>query len=337
MLSAMQRLRVVRTFDLTALCFPERNFKAALVAAQRAMRQLKKNMFVRAFITDRKQHVYGLTNTGARWLQAQGLEGASSVMRVGDMTNPEHLLWANFLVVCCEARGLSGQTEAELLRDARLNAREKASDGGRANSLGTPSLLDVPQVQGSHSKYWRLRPDAICYEPDGATWFEVDRSRRGADRTAKLAGLMRCIGNKLKNGQPLCRVVLFARSARVRDTDLAALRRLGIELLPGAKPPVGDAPGTVYYTEQLQADARVRIFSVSGYRKHRYPDGRVGERLEELGHVIIQLLPINLARFRVDQRNRESSAGWFDENYLPYARPAKMAPWPLPISPLLLA
>ncbi|XAH25679.1 replication-relaxation family protein [Xylophilus sp. GW821-FHT01B05] len=333
-MAAIHRFRVVRTLDLTALCFPERNFKAALVAAQRAMRQLKKNMFVRPFITDRKQHVYGLTPAGAQQLHEQGLVGTASVRRVADMTNPEHLLWANFLVMCCEARGLSALTETELLRDARLKSKGTSAGHGQTNAPAMPSLMDVPQAAGS-SKHWRLRPDAICYEPDGATWFEVDRSRRGADRVAKLGGLIRCIGRSLKNGESLRRVILFAKTARVWNTDLAALRSVGIELRPDAKPPVGDPPGTVYYTEAPQTEAKVRCFTISGFRKHRQADGRTAERLEVLGYVIVQVLPLNLARFRVDVRNREGCNGWFDENYLPYARPVGMAPWAVPTSPLL--
>jgi len=125
-LSALNRFRVIRTFDLAALCGPERPFKAALTAAKKAMRGLKKAGLVRTYRTQRHQHVYGLTKKGANLLQDHDLPATSSVRRVSDMTNPEHLLWENFPAVCCEVRGLTAFTEREFMR--QLNRGKSKND-----------------------------------------------------------------------------------------------------------------------------------------------------------------------------------------------------------------
>ena len=115
-LTVANRFRVIRTVDVAAACFPERDYKAALTAAQRAMRGLVKASLVQRYRTDRFQTVYGLTQRGAQWLQDADVDAAASVRRVSDMSNPEHRLWAQFLVLCAEARGLKAWTEAELLQ-----------------------------------------------------------------------------------------------------------------------------------------------------------------------------------------------------------------------------
>lgn len=115
-LTTLNRLRVIRTIDVAAICFPERPFRASLAAAQRAMRGMLKDRLVGHFRTDRHQHVYGLAQGGVNWLADHDIDAASSVRRVSDMTNPEHLLWANFIVCCAQARGLEAHTEPELLQ-----------------------------------------------------------------------------------------------------------------------------------------------------------------------------------------------------------------------------
>ncbi len=126
------KFRVIRTIDIAAACFPERPFKAALTAAQRAVRGMVKRGLLRRYRTDGFQTVYGLTQRGFDWLPDLGHDAASSVRRVSDMTNPEHRLWAQFLVICAWARGLDAVTEAELLQ--RLSAT--ASAGTTKPTLG---------------------------------------------------------------------------------------------------------------------------------------------------------------------------------------------------------
>ncbi len=125
------RFRVIRTLDVAVACFAERPFKAALTAAQRAMRGMVKANLLRCYRTDQFQCVYGLTQGGVAWLDEAGHEASSSVRRVSEMTNPEHRLWAQFWVLCCQARGLQAQTEQELLQ-----------------SLNKDMALGQPVVQG---------------------------------------------------------------------------------------------------------------------------------------------------------------------------------------------
>ena len=110
------RFRVIRTIDVAVCCFAERPYKAALTAAQRAMRGLVKADLLKRYRTDRFQTVYGLSQKGVDWLDEAGHDASSSVRRVSDMTNPEHRFWAQFLVLSCESRGIKAQTEQELLQ-----------------------------------------------------------------------------------------------------------------------------------------------------------------------------------------------------------------------------
>ena len=47
-------------------------------------------------------------------------------------------------------------------------------------------LLHVRTRSAGKGHHLTLRPDALAMEPDGVTWFEVDRSARGSDRAASL-------------------------------------------------------------------------------------------------------------------------------------------------------
>ena len=211
-LSMLNRFRVIRAVDVALACCPERPFKAALTAAQRAMRGMAKTGLVRRYRTDRFQHVYGLTTAGARWLQDRGAEGSPSVRRVADMSNPEHRLWMSFIVLACEARGLRALTESEVLQELNrpIGKKRKPKQG----------LTTVEHSSGKHV----LRPDAIAFENDGATWFEIDRSKRGADREESLSLLVGRIGLVLEKSETLRRVVVLARTDRILLRAQAVLR-----------------------------------------------------------------------------------------------------------------
>lgn len=319
-LSALNRFRVIRTFDLAALCGPERPFKAALTAAQKTMRGLKKAGLVHWYRTDRQQHVYGLTKKGADLLQEQGIEASSSVRRVSDMTNPEHMLWSSFVAVCCGVRGLTALTEAELL--SHLNQGK-----GKDDKL-VQGLLNVSVFVGKSEEKRLLRPDVVAYEQDGASWFEIDRSKRGSARAASLSALFTKVGATMLDGRQLKRVVVFAKSDRVLAGALALARgkleseknRLVDERSPGVLREVGAG-----------------LFNVVGLVRVRYPDKTSRNEERVLGHVVIQMLPTWLPKLRIAKGEEFSTAGWFSENYLPYCRPAALGQWPAPRSPFLSA
>jgi hypothetical protein len=227
------------------------------------------------------------------------------------MSNPEHALWMNFVVLACEARGLLARTESEALQ--KLNEERDAKAAVKQGFI-------TVEVRG---KERTLRPDAIAYEPDGLTWFEIDRSKRGADREAALSALVGRVGVRLENNLSLRRVVLFARTDRILLRAQALLRAR-----------VRETSG-----QQLMASAERRfseieegLFEVWAMvwtpAMQRYVDQCVG-------HVILQLLPTWLPKARLDSSNRQPLSGWLSENYLPYRRLATSNQWLRPTSPFL--
>ena len=318
------RFRVIRTIDVAAACFPERPFKASLTAAQRAVRGMVKRGLLRRYRTDRFQTVYGLTQPGVDWLGDHGYDAASSVRRVSDMTNPEHRLWAQFLVLCSWARGLRAVTEAELMQD--LNANAKAGTGSGSKAIQGYLTVNVHRRGATVRK--RLRPDAVAFEAEGkgVVWFEVDRSKRGSDRQADLAALVGAIGNKLADGRVLRRVVVMCKTQRI-ERDAVRV----VEQLAAAS------------NEQVLIEGRrhIKRYDDGGYGvwaavPFKCKDGRTALVDECIGHVIVQMLPTWLPKVRIDASNKWSTNGWFGDNYLPYRRPASTGRWDVPESPLVL-
>lgn len=311
------RFRVIRTIDIAVYCFAERfSYKAALSAAQRAMRGMVKTGLLRRYKTSRFQTIYGLTQCGVDWLEEAGYDACSSVRRVSDMTNPEHRLWAQFWVLCCEARGMQAQTEQEFLQS--LN--KGVNPGGTL----VQGLLTVTTKRGKRAGTIQLRPDAICQEKDGTTVLEADISKRGNDREASLAAEVCAIGRVLNDGTVLRRVVVLCKTERIRKRAVAVLEGLANTsnqevLIAGRRHFLASEPGT---------------YAVWAALESKLSDGRT-ELVDTLvGHVIIQLLPIWLPKVRIDASNTHSLAGWFGENYLPYKRPEALGPWKVQVSPL---
>ena len=316
------RFRVIRTIDIAAFCFPERPFKAALTAAQRAVRGLVKAALLRRYRTDRLQTVYGLTQRGVDWLAEHGHDAASSIRRVSDMTNPEHRLWAQFLVICAWSRNLDAFMEAELMQ--RLNAGAKPSSKGASPTIQGYITVDVHRAKGTVRKH--LRPDAVAYDDrrNGVAWFEVERSKRGSDRQADLAALIGAIGSKVSDGKVLRRVVVMCKSERI-ERDAVRI----VEHVAAAS------------NDQVLIEGRRHIkryddgvYEVLSAVPLKRGDGRTVLRDELVGHVIVQMLPIWLPKVRIDASNVWSCDGWFDDNYLPYKRPAVLGRWSEPTSPL---
>ena len=313
----VDRFRVIRTIDIAVHCFAERPFKAALSAAQRAVRGMVKAKLLARYRTDRFMTVYGLTQRGADWLEDRGLEASASVRRVTDMTNPEHRLWSQFLTLCAEARGLKAMTEQELM--LALNR------GLKPDEKPVQGLLSVTSLSGAKRRSLILRPDALAIEDDGISWFEVDRSARGSDRAASLRALVMSIGAKTTLGQPLRRVVVFSRTRRIHLRVLATLDGLVTD---------SEQAGLMEGRRQLRRTEST-LYEVHQTVEQKMRDGRV--RLQDVlaGHVIVQELPIWLPRVRLDGRGNWPLFGWFDDNYLPYRRPTSHLSWSLPASALL--
>ena len=320
------RFRVIRTLDVAAVCFSERNFKAALTAAQRAVRGMVKAGLLTRYRTLRFQTVMGLSQRGVDWLDEVGHEASSSVRRVSDMTNPEHRLWAQFLVLASEARGLRAMTEQELLQ--HLN---KSTKPGEPQVQG---LLRVTWTRGKKTVTQLLRPDAVSWhavpwaasrDEVSCTWHEADISKRGSQRESALASLCESLGRSLADASVLRTVVISCKTERIQKRALAVLH--GLAKANNAE---------VLTTDRRHfREVEPGIFEVWSARESKLRDGRAKLVDTLAGHVIIQLLPIWLPRVRIDSANKFSMEGWFDENYLPYRRPSSMPAWARVTSPLL--
>ena len=315
----LDRFRVIRTIDIAVHCFAERPFKAALSAAQRAVRGMVKAHLLARYRTDRFMTVYGLTQLGVQWLEDRGFEASASVRRVTDMTNPEHRLWSQFLTLCAEARGLEAMTEQELLLTLNRDMKPEQSP--------VQGVLHVTTRSAGKRRHLTLRPDAVAIEPDGIAWYEVDRSARGSDRAASLRALVLSMGAKTTLGQPLRRVVVFSRTSRIHQRVMATLDGLvkdsaTVGLMEGRRQLMLVETG--FYEVHQSVEVKLR-------------DGRSQLQDRLAGHVIVQELPVWLPKVRLDGRGDWSMRGWFNENYLPYKRPVVMPPWQRPGSPLLIA
>jgi hypothetical protein len=312
-LALANRFRVIRTIDIAVHCFAERSFKAALSAAQRAMRGMVKARLLARYRTGRFMTIYGLTERGAQWLDDRGVEASASVRRATDMSNPEHQLWSQFLTVCAEARGLKSMSEPEVLQ-----ALSNKFGSGNPVAQG---LMKLPNNATDKRQPWNLRPDAVAFEPDGITWFEVDRSARGSDRAVSLIALVLSVGKLTTLGPPLRRVVVHTFSERIKNRVLATLARLAAET-----------------AGHSLAEGRRRLVPIAGQQyqvwlsvEEQLNHGRVRLVDSLVGHVIVQELPVWLPRVRMDGRGGFSTEGWFTENFLPYHRPSSMVPWLAPI------
>lgn len=315
-LKLVDRFRVIRTIDIAAWCFPERPFKAALTAAQRAVRGMVKQGLLRRYRTDRFQTVYGLTQRGVDWLGERGYAAASSVRRVSDMTNPEHRLWAQFLVICARARGLRALTESELLQE--LNAGAKKPVQG---------YITVSARRGNGTVLKSLRPDAVAFEKAGldAIWFEVDRSKRGSERQADLVALIHALGRKTADGKTLRQLVVQCKTERI-ERDAIRL----VEQLAAA------SNGQVLTEGRSHIRRREHgVYEVWAAVPYKYRDGRVSLTDDCIGHIIVQMLPTWLPKVRIDATNRWSTDGWFEANFLPFKLPPARGRWELPVSPFL--
>lgn len=315
----VNRFRVVRTIDIAVHCFPERPFKAALTAAQRTVRRLVKAKLLARYKTERMMTIYGLTQRGVAWLAERELNATASVRRVSDMTNPEHRLWAQFITLCAEARGLEAMSEAELL--VRLNSKVKK--GGTKTVQGLMSA--VLPTKGS-SKTFHLRPDAAALEEGQLIWFEIDRSSRGSARAKALTALALSIGSQTALKVPLGKLVLFCSTERVEKRVRATIERLAVDQA---------RIGEFELKRKLRAcsDGSWEVFVIRDEKLH---DGRIRlvDRLE--GHIIVQRLPRWFTKIRLSGASTTADCpGWFGENYLPYRRLHSTGGWSTLTSPLM--
>ncbi|NYT62727.1 replication-relaxation family protein [Alcaligenaceae bacterium] len=329
-LQTIDEFRYVRTLDIAAACFAERPFPAALSAAQRAMRGMARDGLVQEYITDRHQHIYALTRSGAQWLNEHtGGEAAASTHHASELTNPEHTLYENFIKICCEQRGFTTQTERDLLDGLKSDSQ---------NPIG--GLLRVRTHTGSTKS---LRPDVLSHDSAGAVWFEIDRSARGAARKQDLRLLLSSIGQPLSHTPQWLREEMAYLRHVVIHAFSPNISRAAAHILKKTHPLLSNP------LEEMKCDARIyracrlvtenqdaQVFEIWAWRKLTKPTLEWGQLPTLIGYVTIQLLPKWMSSYRSESKERLRAArGWFDDNYLPYARAPQQPGWQTPASPFL--
>lgn len=321
----IDRFRYARTLDLAVTCFAERPFPAAIAAAQRAMRSLKADGLIAEYVTDRHQHIYALSKAGAHWLNVRaGGYATASTKHASELTNPEHTLWSNFFQSCCEQRGLPALTEKTFLDGLRSNAKNPA--GG---------LLVIRNHTGSTKS---LRPDVLAHDGRGAVWFEIDRSSRGSGRKQDLGFLFQSVGSGLSQKvDTVSDNVMFVSHAVIcclTPAIMRTARRIFLESHPSFKEPAAAMMSnmTIKRASRLALDtADAAVYEVWAMRRLAQPKNGFGVEPFIIGHVTVQLLPTWLPSFRTGATgNSDKARGWFEENYLPYARSPTQDSWATP-------
>lgn len=306
-LRLMNRFRQLRAIDLAAGLFPEREFKAALSAAQRLIKGLVAHRMLLRYRSLSGQTYYALGEAGARWLRQNGdasdVDALASASRASDRTNPEHDLWSAFAVLACEHRGLRALTEKEFLpslfvgRDLRKRSHALAVLDERGQEKG-------------------LVPDAIA--DDGrknVVWIEIDRSERGAGRLADLVALVGRCGADVYLGSdhplgtlPLRHIVVLCKTERILRRHISHLTgRNAANGLPRVRT-LGGEPALRHIAPG--------VFDVMRDVERKLPDGRIALDCKAEGRVHFQLLPTWLPSFSYRPGSRHD--GWFCDGYLPF-------------------
>lgn len=305
-LRLMNRFRQLRSVDLAAGLFPEREFKAALSAVQRLTKSLVAQRMLLRYRSLSRQTYYGLSEVGARWLRQNGDESdgdaSASASRVCEKTNPEHALWSAFITLCCEARGLWAMCEKELM----------------------PHLVQGPDfrqrrqmlvVSDERGKPKALMADAVAHDGRNLVWAEIDRSERGSARLSDLLALVRSCGREVHLGSAhttgalrLRHVLVLCKTERIHRRHLA--------YVTGVNPKTG-APRL----RNLGGQSALRrvapgVYDVLADVERRLPDGRVALQSEVVGRVHFQMLPTWLPGFSYRPGSRHD--GWLTDGYLPF-------------------
>ena len=268
-LEQLNRHRLLRAVDLAAAIAPERPFDAAMSSVQRQLARLIRERCVqRAVIA----HItcYALTARGAYRLSEYRAADAEhppapwtrwsevrpGARRLGDRANPEHTLRIAHVVIAAEARGFPAWTESEL-----------------RTLLQQPPLV----IEGESGKRG-LWPDALLLIVTGSgtqlCWVEIDRSRRGSQRLADLAALVRSAGQPVRvphplESLPLRRITVLTSTPSIARADVTHLRQHVTVGFAGDSAIVERDEGLFDVhvdVEQRLADGRTQIVKQTGAR-----------------------------------------------------------------------
>lgn len=310
-LRLMNRFRQLRSIDLAAGLFPEREFKAALSAVQRLTKSLVEQRMLLRYRSLSGQTYYGLGEVGARWLRQNGDESdgdaSASASRVCEKTNPEHALWSSFITLCCEARGLWAMSEKELI----------------PHLVTGPDFRQRQQmlvVSDERGKPKSLMADAVAHDGRNLVWAELDRSERGSVRLSDLAALVRSCGREVNLGEAhtssslrLRHVVVLCKTERIFRRHLA--------YVTGVNPKTGTPRLRNLGGQSALRRVAPGVYDVLADVEQRLPDGRVALQSEVVGRVHFQMLPTWLPGFSYRPGSRHD--GWLKDGYLPFKNEPK--------------
>nr|WP_314545736.1 replication-relaxation family protein [uncultured Massilia sp.] len=333
-LVCLNRFRYVRAIDIAIDCFSERPFTAARHAARLAIRGLLKAGYALKYRTRRHHTIYALTAAGARRLEelSQGsVVAKSSIRAAANLTNPEHLLWANFTVLACEARGIHALTESEVMRELNSATTEISNVvQGLLKLKAHPKVTNIDA--DAVPKTIHLRPDALAFEDRGLVWFEIDATKRSETRLARLLALVHALGTEIPKLQGaaksrqshhrLAQIVVLV----LEPALLARLRSLLQREVATSKQRI------------LTEDNRQTRLTNEGTDTYALWRGAYTENGTEqidvcVGHVVIQLAPTWLPNYQGSDPIKSLPTGWFEDNYLPYLRPPALPAWSMPVTP----
>lgn len=318
-LQLVNRFRQLRSLDLAAGLFPEREYKAALSAVQRITKALVARKMLRRYRSLSGQTYYALGEPGARTLRESGDDSderaSASASRVCEKTNPEHDLWAAFAVLCSEARGMKAINEKELIPHLV----------DKQNPHKRRKLLTIRDGRGQCKG---LMPDALAYSGNTLVWYEIDRSERGSVRLADLLALICSCGVQLSLGSDehpsvltLTHIIVMCKTERIYRKHVA--------YVTGANPKTGVPRLCVLGGQPALNQVAPGVYEVMRDVEQRHGDGRVSLQSKTVGKVHFQMLPVWLPGFSYRPGSRHD--GWFADGYLPF----KNAPrgWPALSSP----
>lgn len=302
-LRLMDRLRFVRTLDLAFHLYADRTFTAALAAANNLMKRLVRNGCVQAHTTRvGGMRIYGIAQRGVNFLRDHtGYEGRAH-RSLRDVKHPEHRLWANLVVITAEARGLAAMTEREVLAFEHEAGEVVAGERGKERTI-PKKLLCITDVREPGRKR-SLTPDVLLQQGRDRIWGEIDTSKRSSGRIRDLLSLASRVGTKLSDGTRLARVVVLTKERRFYTHVSGVFARKAGERIERAatyvKPAAEESVFEVWYRPSIAEDEA----------------GRPAED-RQVGWVQVQMLP----------DIRDQGQGWYDQNWLPYAKAGGEAGW----------
>lgn len=298
-LEHLNRHRLLRAVDLAAAVAPERPFDAAMSAVQRQLARLIDERCVQRTVI---AHItcYALTARGAHRLgeyRAADSEHPPApwrswsdvrpgARRLGDRTNPAHSLQISQIVIAAEARGFTAWTEAEL-RTQLKRPPLVVDDGGERRGLWPDALALIPMGSTHH----------LC-------WIEIDRSRRGSQRLADLAALVRSAGQPVRvpdaeEAMPLRRISVLTATPSIARADITHLEE---------RVTVGFAG------DSALSKREEGLFDVRADVEQRLPDGRT------------QIVRQTAARLVIQPWTEPTPITWFDAQALPWR--VQSGAWP---------